>query len=161
MKSLVRVSLFLPLVLVACGQGGPSPTMGPEEIGTEVANTLVAEAAAISVPTGTPEPSKTTQPTDTYTPRPTATPRPTSTSRPPTPTPRPPTATPTGCPQGCTYPPPGCVFKGNISVNTGEKIYHVPGQQYYNDTIISPEKGERWFCTDEEAIRNGWRKSKV
>jgi hypothetical protein len=25
----------------------------------------------------------------------------------------------------------GCGIKGNISVNTGERIYHVPGQKYY------------------------------
>ncbi len=66
-----------------------------------------------------------------------------------------------GCPNGCTYHPPGCDIKGNISFNTGEKIYHLPGQDFYNDTIISTENGERWFCTEIEAISNGWRKSKV
>jgi hypothetical protein len=25
----------------------------------------------------------------------------------------------------------GCDIKGHISFNTGEKIYHVPGQEYY------------------------------
>lgn len=67
----------------------------------------------------------------------------------------------TGCPSGCTYHPPGCDIKGNISVITGEKIYHVPGQEYYNATKISPEYGERWFCTEAEAIANGWRKAEV
>nr|MBC7245376.1 thermonuclease family protein [Chloroflexota bacterium] len=73
------------------------------------------------------------------------------------------TSTPTlsaGCPQGCITPPPGCVIKGNISSSTGEKIYHMPGQRYYDQTTIDPSKGERWFCTEEEAIANGWRKSK-
>ena len=27
----------------------------------------------------------------------------------------------------------GCVIKGNISFSTGEKIYHMPGQEYYED----------------------------
>ena len=72
------------------------------------------------------------------------------------------TATPApaeGCPQGCTTPPLGCAVKGNIS-SSGEKIYHVPGQRYYEQTRIDPDKGERWFCTEEEASANGWRKSK-
>lgn len=64
-----------------------------------------------------------------------------------------------GCPYGCTYHPPGCDIKGNISYTTNEKIYHVPGGRFYNDTVISPEYGERWFCTEEEALSNGWRKS--
>jgi micrococcal nuclease len=63
------------------------------------------------------------------------------------------------CPKGCTTPPPGCLIKGNIS-SSGEKIYHMPGQTYYTQTVINPSKGERWFCTEQEAINNGWRKSK-
>ncbi|PBB16783.1 hypothetical protein CK219_27270 [Mesorhizobium sp. WSM4313] len=42
---------------------------------------------------------------------------------------------------------PGCVIKGNISMNTGEHIYHLPGQKYYSSTVINPSKGERWFCS--------------
>ncbi len=53
-----------------------------------------------------------------------------------------------------------CLIKGNIN-NKGEKIYHMPGQKYYDKTIIEPEKGERWFCTEQEATTDGWRKSKV
>jgi len=65
----------------------------------------------------------------------------------------------TGCPSGCTYHPPGCDIKGNISYSTEEKIYHVPGQEFYNETVINTEYGERWFCTEQEVINNGWRKS--
>ena len=54
----------------------------------------------------------------------------------------------------------GCVIKGNISFSTGEKIYHMPGQEYYNKTAVDESKGERWFCTEEEAQNAGWRKSK-
>lgn len=53
----------------------------------------------------------------------------------------------------------GCVIKGNISYTTGEKIYHVPGCPNYNQTVINESKGERWFCTEEEAIAAGWRKA--
>src|SRR3990172_3581913 len=51
-------------------------------------------------------------------------------------------------------------IKGNISLTTGEKIYHVPGGYYYDDTVIDEAKGERWFCTEAEAVATGWRKSK-
>ena len=65
----------------------------------------------------------------------------------------------TNCPTGCTYHKDGCDIKGNISIASGEKIYHIPGQEYYWQTNIDPEYGERWFCTESEAISNGWRKS--
>jgi hypothetical protein len=57
-------------------------------------------------------------------------------------------------------PSPSCVIKGNISMS-GERIYHVPGQRYYDETRIKPAYGERWFCSEEEARAAGWRKSKV
>lgn len=57
-------------------------------------------------------------------------------------------------------PETGCVIKGNIS-SSGEKIYHMPEQRYYNKTVISENKGERWFCSEEEAVKAGWRKSKI
>lgn len=53
----------------------------------------------------------------------------------------------------------GCAIKGNISITSGERIYHLPGQQYYDETIITPEKGERWFCTEAEAQAAGWRRA--
>ncbi len=52
-----------------------------------------------------------------------------------------------------------CNIKGNISVSTGKKLYHVPGQQDYEKTVITTEKGERWFCSEQEAIRAGWTKA--
>ena len=54
---------------------------------------------------------------------------------------------------------PGCVIKGNISVATSKKLYHLPGMRNYNATIIDPKKGERWFCTEAEAQANGWIKA--
>lgn len=52
-----------------------------------------------------------------------------------------------------------CLIKGNIS-SSGEKIYHIPGCPSYKDTVINEEKGERWFCTEQEATDDGWRKAK-
>jgi len=63
------------------------------------------------------------------------------------------------CAEGCTTPPAGCRIKGNISAG-GEKIYHVPGGKYYDQTVIEPGKGERWFCNEAEAAAAGWRRSK-
>lgn len=51
-----------------------------------------------------------------------------------------------------------CNIKGNIS-GKGERIYHVPGQKYYARTRISAGKGERWFCSEQEARVAGWRRS--
>ncbi|EXY09188.1 MULTISPECIES: hypothetical protein [Bacillus cereus group] len=47
-----------------------------------------------------------------------------------------------------------CDIKGNIS-KSGEKIYHLPEQQFYDKTIA-----EETFCTEDEAKDAGYRKSK-
>ena len=52
-----------------------------------------------------------------------------------------------------------CLIKGNIS-GSGAKIFHVPGQRDYERTGIRPEKGERWFCSKDEAVSAGWRAAK-
>ena len=54
--------------------------------------------------------------------------------------------------------PEGCAIKGNIS-SGGELIYHVPGQEHYGRTRISVRKGERWFCSEQEAKAAGWRRA--
>lgn len=54
---------------------------------------------------------------------------------------------------------PSCDIKGNIS-SKGERIYHVPGQKFYQQTKISEGKGERWFCSEAEARQAGWRKAR-
>ena len=72
-----------------------------------------------------------------------------------------PATSPMGCQDGCTVYPDWCAppIKGNIQYDTGERIYHVPGQEYYNDTKINPRYGEVWFCTESEARAAGWRRS--
>ena len=49
-----------------------------------------------------------------------------------------------------------CRIKGNIN-DRGDRIYHVPGSRWYSRTQISPGKGERWFCSADEARKAGWR----
>ena len=48
-----------------------------------------------------------------------------------------------------------CRIKGNIS--SSGKIYHVPGSNNYDRTRIDTSKGERWFCSEQQAIDAGWR----
>ncbi|MEI9417574.1 sunset domain-containing protein [Mesorhizobium sp. Cs1321R2N1] len=55
---------------------------------------------------------------------------------------------------------PTCSIKGNISINTGERIYHMPGDKFYSETIIRPEYGEKWFCSEYEAMAAGWRRAR-
>jgi hypothetical protein len=52
-----------------------------------------------------------------------------------------------------------CDIKGNISQTTGERIYHVKGQKYYAETRISYQDGERWFCSEADARKAGWRRA--
>jgi endonuclease YncB( thermonuclease family) len=52
-----------------------------------------------------------------------------------------------------------CQIKGNIS-RSGERIYHVPGGRDYGPTRIDKSKGERWFCSEDEARKAGWRRSR-
>lgn len=49
-----------------------------------------------------------------------------------------------------------CKIKGNISA-TGEKIYHLPGSNSYERTVINEGAGERWFCSESDAVAAGWR----
>ena len=58
-------------------------------------------------------------------------------------------------------PPPNeqCVIKGNISEKSFGKNYFVPGCPNYNVIKISPEKGEQYFCSEEEAQSAGFTRS--
>lgn len=58
--------------------------------------------------------------------------------------------------QGATQDDPRCRIKGNIN-GRGERIYHLPGQEHYEDTRVSVSRGERWFCSETEARDAGWR----
>lgn len=51
----------------------------------------------------------------------------------------------------------GCLIKGNIN-RKGDRIYHMPGSsKHYADTRINEKRGEKWFCSEQEAIAAGWR----
>ena len=52
-----------------------------------------------------------------------------------------------------------CRIKGNIN-RKGERIYHMPGGEWYDQTRIDSTKGELWFCTEAEARAAGWRRAR-
>jgi endonuclease YncB( thermonuclease family) len=51
--------------------------------------------------------------------------------------------------------PQGCAIKGNVTSHG--KIYHMPWSPWYAQIRMDPGKGERWFCTEAEAVAAGWR----
>lgn len=51
--------------------------------------------------------------------------------------------------------PEGCAIKGNITANG--HIYHMPWSPWYAKVRIEPAKGERWFCSEAEAGKAGFR----
>ena len=176
-----RKCALIPLGLILCLAMACSraPSQGATSADSAASAPLASAAQPDTpAPPHTPTDSATPAPTGTPTGAPTATVTATATATPPptlTPSPTPTitltataTATaaatiapaPADCADGCTEPHEGCQIKGNIS-NSGEKIYHVPGGRYYEQTVITPGKGERWFCTEEEAQAAGWRRSKV
>jgi endonuclease YncB( thermonuclease family) len=55
--------------------------------------------------------------------------------------------------------PKTCRIKGNIT-RAGDRIYHRPEQKHYARTRISASRGERWFCSEREAQKAGWRAAK-
>jgi len=53
----------------------------------------------------------------------------------------------------------GCRIKGNVD-ESGHRWYHLPHFRHYNQVVISPEKADRWFCTEAEAIEAGFKKAR-
>lgn len=55
---------------------------------------------------------------------------------------------------------PKCNIKGNIGKHDREKYYHLPNCAEYNRTVVELHLGEQWFCTENEAQKAGYTKSK-
>ena len=51
--------------------------------------------------------------------------------------------------------PEGCPIKGNI--NSKGRIYYVPWSPGYSKVRIRVRRGEKWFCSEEQAVKAGWR----
>lgn len=54
-----------------------------------------------------------------------------------------------------TEAPKGCAIKGNVTSNG--HIYHMPWSPWYAKVRVESAKGERWFCSEGEAARAGFR----
>ncbi len=49
-----------------------------------------------------------------------------------------------------------CVIKGVIH-DEGHKVFYVPSDEAYDRIEIDPSRGERMFCSDDQAILRGWK----
>ncbi len=56
-------------------------------------------------------------------------------------------------------PNPDCVIKGNISEHGYGKTYFPPGCANYKRVKVDLEKGDMYFCTEEEAKEAGFKKA--
>ncbi|MBL7141592.1 thermonuclease family protein [Patescibacteria group bacterium] len=56
-------------------------------------------------------------------------------------------------------PNPECVIKGNISEHGYGKTYFLPGCPNYKRVKVDLEKGDRYFCTEEEAEAAGFKRA--
>jgi endonuclease YncB( thermonuclease family) len=54
--------------------------------------------------------------------------------------------------------PDGCPIKGRVRGN--EREYLLPWSSDYERARISARRGERWFCSEEEAVAAGWRSAR-
>ena len=54
----------------------------------------------------------------------------------------------------------GCIIKGNYREASNSRIYHTPDCFNYDKITIKPGTSDRWFCTEDEAEKAGFRKSK-
>lgn len=51
-----------------------------------------------------------------------------------------------------------CVIKGNVDPR-GNKYYHLPGDRYYDITVIRPDKQDHWWCTIKQAENKGFART--
>ena len=52
--------------------------------------------------------------------------------------------------------PQYCVIKGTIN-DKDQRVFYVPSDEGYDAIVIDPSRGERMFCSDDQAILRGWR----
>ena len=50
-----------------------------------------------------------------------------------------------------------CTIKGNV--RDGKKIYHLPSCDNYTQVIVDEAFGDRWFCTEAEALSAGFTRA--
>ncbi|OGK64525.1 hypothetical protein A2313_04735 [Candidatus Roizmanbacteria bacterium RIFOXYB2_FULL_41_10] len=53
----------------------------------------------------------------------------------------------------------GCLIKGNLDPND-RRFYHLPGFRHYSQIVMNLDKGDRWFCTEPDAIAAGFKRAR-
>lgn len=53
----------------------------------------------------------------------------------------------------------GCQIKGNLD-KWDHRWYHLPNFRHYHQITINLERGDRWFCSEEEAIAAGFKRAR-
>ena len=51
--------------------------------------------------------------------------------------------------------PDGCPIKGRVT--GGARVYVLPWSPDYERGRVQKERGERWFCSEQEAVAAGWK----
>ena len=54
-------------------------------------------------------------------------------------------------------PDPKCAIKGNNDLDRNENLYLMPSCPYYHTVIIRRFEGDRWFCSEPEAKKAGFK----
>lgn len=54
--------------------------------------------------------------------------------------------------------PDGCPIKGRVRGD--ERVYLLPWSSDYERVRLSKRRGERWFCSEQEALAAGWRSAR-
>lgn len=60
---------------------------------------------------------------------------------------------------GLSPPDPDCAIKGSVSAS-GKRLYLMPADRNYRFTYIDPDDGERWFCSEQNALEAGWQRGR-
>jgi hypothetical protein len=50
-----------------------------------------------------------------------------------------------------------CRIKGAIT-SENQRVFYIPSDADYDEVQIDPKKGERIFCSDDEALLAGWKR---
>lgn len=53
----------------------------------------------------------------------------------------------------------GCLIKGNLDPSD-RRFYHLPGFRHYSQVTMNLDKGDRWFCSEREAIAAGFKRAR-
>lgn len=53
----------------------------------------------------------------------------------------------------------GCQIKGNLD-KWDQRWYHLPSFRHYDQIVINLDHGDRWFCSEQEAQKAGFKRAR-